>query len=44
MRKTIDTIQQEQAIIKKYRELNEAGKEYIDEQLDFALDRGKYKR
>ena len=34
---------QEEEIIEKYRELNEAGKEYIDEQLDFALGREKYK-
>ena len=31
-------------MIKKYRELNEAGKEYIEEQLDFALGWRKYKR
>ena len=29
-------------LIEKYRELNEAGKEYIEEQLDFALGRWKY--
>ena len=42
--KNVFLSQQEQAIIKKYRELNEAGKEYIEAQLDFALGRGKYKR
>ena len=41
--KNVSLSQQEQAIIKKYRELNEAGKEYIEEQLDFALGKGKYK-
>lgn len=41
--KNVSLSQQEQAIFKKYRELNEAGKEYIEEQLDFALGRGKYK-
>ena len=35
---------QEQALIEKYRKLNEAGKEYIDEQLDFALGRKKNKK
>ena len=30
-------------MIEKYRELNKAGKEYIEEQLDFALGSGKYK-
>ena len=42
--KNIFLTAQEQALIEKYRKLNEAGKEYIDEQLDFALGRGKYKR
>ena len=41
--KNVSLSQQEQAIIEKYRELNEAGKEYIQEQMDFALDRRKYK-
>ena len=41
--KNVSLSQQEQAIIAKYRELNEAGKEYIQEQMDFALDRRKYK-
>ena len=41
--KNVSLTDQEQAIINKYRELNEAGKEYIEEQLDFALGRGKYK-
>ena len=41
--KNVSLSQQEQAMIEKYRELNKAGKEYIDEQLDFALSRGKYK-
>ena len=35
---------QERTLIEKYRKLNEAGKEYIEEQLDFALGRGKYKK
>ena len=34
---------QEQDLIEKYRKLNEAGKEYINEQLDFVLCRDKYK-
>ena len=42
--KNISLSWQERALIEKYRELNEAGKEYIEEQLDFALGRGKYKR
>ncbi len=42
--KNIFLTAQEQALIEKYRKLNEAGKEYIDEQLDFALGRGKYKK
>ena len=42
--KNISLTAQEQALIEKYRKLNEAGKEYIDEQLDFALSRGKYKK
>ena len=42
--KNVSLTDQEQAIIEKYRELNEAGKEYIEVQLDFALGRGKYKR
>lgn len=42
--KNVSLSQQEQKIIEKYRKLNEAGKEYIDEQLDFALGWGKYKR
>lgn len=42
--KNFSLTDQEQAIIEKYRELNEAGKEYIDEQLDFALGWEKYKR
>ena len=42
--KNVSLSWQERALIEKYRELNEAGKEYIEEQLDFALGRGKYKR
>ena len=42
--KNFSLSQQEQAMIEKYRELNEAGKEYIEAQLDFALGWGKYKR
>lgn len=42
--KNVALTDQERALIEKYRVLNEAGKEYIDEQLDFALGRGKYKR
>ena len=42
--KNFSLSQQEQAMIEKYRELNKAGKEYIEEQLDFALGRWKYKR
>ena len=42
--KNVTLSQQEQAMIEKYRKLNKAGKEYIDEQLDFALSRGKYKK
>ena len=41
--KNVSLSWQERALIEKYRELNEAGKEYIEEQLDFALGRGKYK-
>ena len=41
--KNVSLTDQERALIEKYRKLNEAGKEYIDEQLDFALDRRKYK-
>ena len=41
--KNISLTDQEQAIIEKYRGLNEAGKEYIEAQLDFALGKGKYK-
>ena len=41
--KNVSLSWQERALIEKYRELNEAWKEYIDEQLDFALDRRKYK-
>ena len=41
--KNFSLSQQEQAMIEKYRELNKAGKEYIEEQLDFALGSGKYK-
>lgn len=33
----------EKLVIKKYRDLNEAGKEYINEQFDFALTQEKYK-
>lgn len=33
----------ETAIIKKYKGLNEKGKEYINEQFDFALSQVKYK-
>ena len=40
--KDVSLTDQEQTIIEKYRELNEAGKDYIDEQLDFALGREKY--
>jgi len=42
--KNISLTDQERTLIEKYRKLNEAGKEYIDEQLDFALGRGKYKK
>ena len=42
--KNVSLSVQEEAIIEKYRGLNEAGKDYIQEQLDFALSRGKYKR
>ena len=42
--KNVSLSQQEQAMIEKYRELNKAGKEYIEAQLDFALGRGKYKK
>lgn len=42
--KNIFLTAQEQALIEKYRGLNKAGKEYIEEQLDFALGRGKYKK
>ena len=42
--KNVSLADQERALIEKYRKLNEAGKEYIEEQLDFALGRGKYKR
>ena len=42
--KNIFLTAQEQAFIEKYRGLNEAGKEYIEAQLDFALGRGKYKK
>lgn len=42
--KNVSLSWQERALIEKYRELNEAGKEYIEEQLDFALGRGKYKK
>ena len=41
--KNVSLSWQERALIEKYRELNEAGKEYIEEQLDFALGREKYK-
>ena len=42
--KNVSLTDQERALIEKYRELNKAGKEYIEEQLDFALGRWKYKR
>ena len=42
--KNVSLTDQERTLIEKYRKLNEAGKEYIDEQLDFALDRRKYKK
>ncbi len=40
--KNISLTAQEQALIEKYRKLNEAGKEYIEVQLDFALGWEKY--
>ena len=42
--KNVSLSRQEQGMIEKYRELNEAGKEYIEVQLDFALGWEKYKR
>ena len=42
--KNVFLTDQERTLIEKYRKLNEAGKEYIEEQLDFALGRGKYKK
>ena len=42
--KNVSLTVQERTLIEKYRKLNEAGKEYIEEQLDFALGRGKYKK
>ena len=42
--KNVSLSEQEQAMIEKFRALNEAGKEYIEAQLDFALGWGKYKR
>ena len=42
--KNVSLTDQERILIEKYRKLNEAGKEYIDEQLDFALGRRKYKK
>ena len=42
--KNFSLTDQERTMIKKYRELNKAGKEYIEAQLDFALGKGKYKR
>ena len=41
--KNVSLTVQERTLIEKYRKLNEAGKEYIEAQLDFALGRGKYK-
>ncbi len=32
----------ETSLIKKYRRLNDSGKEYIDTQLDYALSQAKY--
>ena len=44
LEKNVSLTDQERALIEKYRKLNEAGKEYIEAQLDFALGRGNYKR
>lgn len=37
-----DYSSQELSAIKKYRRLNDSGKEYIDSQLDYALSQDKY--
>ncbi|MEA5010434.1 MAG: helix-turn-helix transcriptional regulator [Angelakisella sp.] len=37
-----DNSPSEASLIKKYRRLNDSGKEYIDTQLDYALTQAKY--
>lgn len=43
LHKSFSISEPETEIIKKYRDLNEVGKEYINEQFDFALSQDKYK-